>query len=413
MTGGLRMRRRGILFLSLLCSACVSSSAGTDESAAEWPTFHGNPGLTGAAGGALPTEREELWRVKVGSSVDTTPVAGGGLLYASAGNGKLVALDPAGQEKWSRTIAGAAEEQKPRPESFAAPLLYARELLIAAARSGKVYALDAKTGKSRWTYDAGENIQGTPNVHVSKGKPDRILVLTQPDGALHCIDATKGKALWTTEGPARTDSHISVARGRIVFGSCDTAVHAVSVEDGSEMASVTLGEGSEIAGGIAVPGDLAFTGNRSGALVCVDLGRREIVWNHAAGSGELFTTPAVGKNRVVVVSGDGNVVCLDRKAGKKLWAHAAGAMVPKAPVIAGDLVVASLDGTLAILKLQDGSKAWSHDISDEITSPAIVGDLIVVGSDEGQLHAFGRKKKTEGEGRAKDGGAKGKPTGDR
>lgn len=336
----------------------------------------------------LPAKPELLWRYDAGEPVIHAPAAGGGRIYFTTLENDVVAVDLNGRKLWSRKVT-RAEGPKPLPEAFDAPLTYVEGALIAVSVDGVVYALDAATGKTLWTYNSRDSIQAAATWYKDSGGRKRVVVINQPSGALHCIDGGTGRKLWTSEGAARTDGPITLGDGLVVFGSCDAAVHGINAEDGEQVGVVTLGEGSEIAGGAAIAGGLVFIGSRSGTLACLDLRKQKQVWVNTDGSGELFTTPAASENKVVVVNGEGNVFCADSRSGKTLWTHRAAVMSPRSPIIVSRRIVLSLDGVLRVLRLDDGAKVWEHAIGGDLTSPVVVDGMIVVGSDEGRVMAFG------------------------
>ncbi|MBM4143236.1 MAG: hypothetical protein FJ225_06555 [Lentisphaerae bacterium] len=373
----------------ILASACAAAA---EEGA--WRTYRGDTALRGATDLELPDRPALLWRYRAGAPIMETPVCDGTLLFVTTRDARVIALDLNGAEKWTAAPRPPpATNRTSAAESFEAPPACAAGLVLVCGAGGTVYALDAATGSERWRYDAGANIRSTANWEDDgNGKPGRVVILTQPDGALHCLATDTGRAVWNAPGAARTDGSIAVHRGRIVFGSCDSALHVVSLADGRETLAARLGDGHEIAAGVAVEGDRAFTGNRSGSLVCVDLASGKTLWVCEEGGGELFTTPAVRGDRVVFASGDGDVLCVAKDSGRAVWRLDANAAEAKSPVIAGAHVAAALDGTLHLLSLENGRELWSFEAGDRITAPAVVGGMILIGTDQGHVLAFGRRE---------------------
>ncbi len=374
--------RRSLACGALIITAAAGALAGT------WPTYHGAYGLDGRTDAAVPDRPSLLWSYKAGSPVSSPPVADATRIYFTTSAGDVTALKRDGTKSWSRRFVETSPQAATQTVSFAAPLLLASGNVIAAGNGGRVYALAPADGRTVWTFDAANAIQGSPAVG-SAGGQERIVILTQPNGALFGLDAATGRPAWTNSGAARADGHLASAGSSVVFGSCAAGVHVVSVADGRETAFVATGDGHEIAGGVAVSGDQAFTGTRSGHLVAISLRDNKEQWRFKDATGELFTTPAVSTDRVVFATGAGNVVCVRRGDGAQVWAHAAAAGVAQAPVIAANRVVAALDGTLTVLGLADGKPLWSYKIGDGCTAPALVDGMIVVGADDGTVRAFG------------------------
>ena len=59
----------------------------------EWRQFRGNPQLTGVAPSAPPLTLTLLWTYDTGDIIESSAAIAGGVVYAGAGNGDLVALD--------------------------------------------------------------------------------------------------------------------------------------------------------------------------------------------------------------------------------------------------------------------------------------------------------------------------------
>jgi outer membrane protein assembly factor BamB len=371
--------------------SAAKATGGRPAAGTTWPTFHGAGGLSGYTSAKLPDALARLWRYESGSAVSATPVCDGERVFAVNSGDQIFALDMKGTKLWAKKIAAPAAPEgqaAPASESFSAPLICAKGVVVAAAASGLVVGLNGKDGAEKWRYDAGAAIQGTPNFAVT-GEDLRVFVITQPEGVVSCVDGATGKELWKAGAVARTDGHIAVGDGLVVFGSCDSSFHGLDVASGKEVSNVPVGEGSEMAGGMAVSGKQAFSGNRGGRVVGVDLAESKVLWSNEDGQGEMFITPAVTGDRVLFAAGDGNVYCADRAGGKKMWAYETGGTMLGAPVVADDKVVVCADGKIHLLRLKDGTKISIVEVSDTITSPAVVAGLVIVGSDAGHVIAFG------------------------
>lgn len=365
---------------------CLFAFSHAQLYAGTWPTFHGDHALTGFADVTIPDKPRLLWRYSADSNITATPVADASHIYFASEKGTVYALTLMGEKNWSTSLASTNESDSVR---VIAPLTVIEGSVVAATHQGRVLRLKAATGDIVWTHDTEEPISSAATWYKPEGRPGRVIVLNQSSGRLSALDAETADVIWEMAGVERADGHLTLANGKLIFGSCAAAIHTVSPVDGSAGVPIPLGDGAEIAGGVAVAGSRAFAGNRSGAIVAVDVNANTSIWVNTEWSGELFTTPAVHEQRVVVANGEGNIVCIDANTGKKQWIYEISARDARSPVIAGNKVVVALDGTLYVLRLDNGKKIWSFDISDEITSPAIVNRTIVVGTDEGQVVCFG------------------------
>ncbi|MEA2069240.1 MAG: PQQ-binding-like beta-propeller repeat protein [Verrucomicrobiota bacterium] len=388
---------RGKTIILLACCASVCWGA--------WPTYHGGADLRGVSDAELPDKPELLWRYNAGGAIYSTPVSDGERIFFSGKKGAITAIDLKGSKLWEKsfTLKNSAGDEV--PVRFDAPLACGHGLVFAGTRRGMLYALDAKTGATRWRYNTGGVLVGSPNLIKidredarTQGKGNlgdlaplrsKLVVVDQSDGALHCLEVEAGELDWKTEGVERCDGSPGIGNGRIVFGSCAAALHVYGV-NGKHLKDVEVGGDGQLAGGVALAGKRAFAGTRDGSLLCVDLEKGDVVWSSDESKEQAFSTPAATSNRVVYSSDDGFVYAVDRAEGKLVWKFDTGGL-PTSPVVAKDKVVVSADGILYLLELADGRQLWSQEVSDEISSPGLIGGMIVVGADDGTVSAFGKK----------------------
>lgn len=349
--------------------------------AAEWPTYHGGYSLEGVSLTAPPDAPAVLWKFKAGHRVEFTPVVAGGRVYFSSSKGALFAVDLKGAQVWKSEIG---------KDTFSSPAIHADGAVIAGTTNGFLMAFDAASGKEKWKYDTGGNVQGSANRVDLPGGKKAIVVISQGDGCIHAVDPETGKLLWKTEPVERCDGSPGVADGRIVMGSCASALHVYTVEKDPVKSDVPLGGDSQIAHGVAIVAKTAYAGTRGGKVVAIDLVASKVLWTNADTQREAFTTPAVNDRWVVFGSDDGSVYGLSRETGVKAWSFESGRK-PSSPVIAGKRVVVASGGQLFLLNLETGAKVWSEKVSDDITSPALVDGVILVGADDGTVTAYGRK----------------------
>jgi outer membrane protein assembly factor BamB len=357
-----------------------------------WSTYHGNAGLTGVADVQLPDALALAWRFKAGAPVRSTPVAGADRIYFANAKGQVFAVDAHGQEVWRKSfLQPTRNDRTPREEVFDAPLVFVDGLVVAGSASGIVYALDAATGDECWKVDLDGTVLGAPTFAVS-GTADneavRLFIIEQGAGVLHCLNARTGDSIWQSEGVDRCDASPGIGGGVVVFGSCAAALHIFSADSGEMLREIPIDDDSQVAGGVVIIGDAAFSGSRSGKVLQVNTKTGAVGWVNEDSLDEVFSTPAVNDAWVVVGSADGQVYGLDRATGEQRWAFGTDGEF-SSPVIAGDKVLACSEGTLHLLRLADGGELWSHEVSDAVTSPAVAGELVLVGSDDGTVAAFG------------------------
>ncbi|MDF7824486.1 PQQ-binding-like beta-propeller repeat protein [Pontiellaceae bacterium B12227] len=349
---------------------------------AEWPTYHGNASLCGVSKTELPDKLHLRWRFNAGGAVDATPVSDGNRIYFTAKGGTVFALDVKGAKLWEAGFKHTNDAGQERPERIEASLVCAEGFVVVGTVRGVVHGLDAATGETKWSYDSGGIIVGSPNVAGTE-----LILLDQSEGSLHALDLHTGKLRWKTEPIERCDGVPGIGKQHLVFGSCLAAFHVFSRE-GKPLRDVEVGDDGQVAGGVAVSGTQAFGGTRDGAMLCVDLDSGELIWSSEESEEQTFTTPAVTDDRVIYGSDDGFIYAVNRDDGSLLWSFNTEG-IPYSAAVAGDKVVAVADGYLFLLNLNDGKELWSREVSDDITSPALIDAMVVVGADDGTVSAWG------------------------
>ena len=397
------MRQLDIRSFAVTLSFCifavqaVMAAAAADENlnhTSSWPIYHGDSGLRGRANCSLPSKLSVLWRYKVGASISMAPVVGGGTIILTADNGELHSVKTSGEKAWAVAIQNppAGTNVNKQVEQFSSPPLFCNGKVIVGSDAGYLYAVLHDTGKTIWKFHVGENVVSTANwIERNDSKGAGVVVISQAEGGLVRVDLEKGTKVWTTEPVARSDGSPGVGKDFVVFGSCDAALHFFSSADGSIKKRINLEGDGQIAGGVAVDGNLVFAGTRGGLAVCADVSKSAIVWTNQISNSETFATPALTDDRLITGANDGRIYCLDRNGGKIIWKTKVRGD-PLSPVVAGDKVVVSSGGTLYMLSLKDGAELWSDKHSDTITSPAVFDEKVVVGTDDGFLIMYGAGK---------------------
>ncbi len=120
-----------------------------------------------------------LWRyehpVRQFPFYSSPALAGDGHTVIFGGRDKLVhALDAAtGKERWTFSARSAVD---------ASPAVLGNRV-FAADKSGQLFALDVDTGKPVWRFDVGAGIEASPAIAAGR------LVIGASDGTLYCFGA--------------------------------------------------------------------------------------------------------------------------------------------------------------------------------------------------------------------------------
>jgi len=381
---------RYIVFLflfSVLLIACSKKEVREkilDVEKVNWPIYRGDAMLSGMAADELPEELSLLWSFKTESWIISSPVMGFGRVYIGSSDGKVYSINLIdGSKVWEFDTGDDIE---------ASPLLLDGAIYVGNL-SGEFFSLDAHTGQVRWKYKCQNSIYGSANWVRSPNNKKLLILVGCYDNRLYCFEAATGKLNWSYE----TDNYINGTPAtdgvHVVFGGCDELLHILSISDGTKAGEVWAG--SYIPGSAAFVENRAYLGHYDNKLVCIDTDEKKIVWEYEDKDhpDAFFSSPAVGKDRVLIGSRDGYLHCVNRKNGEKIWVFQSRDDIDSSPVISGNkVVVASMDGRLYVVDLKDGKEIWSYEIGAAIFGcPAVAGGFIVIGADDGRVYAFGEK----------------------
>ena len=353
----------------------------------EWNTFHGGNALQGVVDGALPDELVVLWSVLAGAAVRQPPVIHNGVVVAVNAQSEVFALTTDGKELWRYKLKApdpAIEEG--RDVYIEAPITICQDKVIAGSDMGDVVALNINTGEAYWWTNIEGAVRGAPNYSDDGSK---IFVINQDVGTLICLDANSGETLWQSTAPDRSDASPAVANDVAVYGSCASALHVIDLVSGNHVQDIAIEEGGgQIAGGVALLDGFAYAGVRDGRVVCADIKAGNFKWMTSVSELEVFCTPAVNTNWVIVTDYDGRIHGLNRETGEIIWQQDL-TDTPSSAVIVADKIVVSDDGILYLLRLEDGSHVWQQKIADAVTDPAVIRGMILLGTEDGTITALG------------------------
>lgn len=349
---------------------------------ASWPIFRGDARLSGIAEDELPEKLSLIWSFQTEYEIISSPIIGLGRVYIGSTDHKIYALDLSdGTKDWEFDTGDYVE---------ASPLLIDQTVYIGSL-SGSFFALEAHTGQERWKYDIQFEIYGSANWVELENHHEKWILVGSYDAKLYCFNAITGRVNWTYETENFINGSPATDGKQVVFGGCDEYLHIVSVSDGAKLGEVWTG--SYIPGSAALVDGRAYVGHYDNQMVCIDVIDQKIIWKYEAKDrgGPFFSSPAVGRDRILIGSRDGFLHCVDRETGRKIWTFRTRDEVDSSPVIVGDRIVfGSIDGRLYIVSLDNGKEIWSYEIGSAIIGcPAVAGGMIVIGAEDGRVYAFG------------------------
>ena len=149
----------------------------------------------------------------------STPLVVNGTMYFPSGSRRgVIAVDPSsGTQKWAwSTDEGPRFRVAPRKGAGRGVSYWTdgREERIFVVLPGfELAALDARTGKPRWTYMSRARIDSSPALAGGR------VYVGSNDGRRYALELASGKVLWQHDEGAALSASPALASGRIVIGS--------------------------------------------------------------------------------------------------------------------------------------------------------------------------------------------------
>ncbi len=342
----------------------------------DWTKFHfdqDNSGLNPYENVLNPSNVSGLrkaWARWVPSRVTASPAVVGGVVYVGMYD-SVKALDAkTGKTLW-KFDAGYISSSP----------AVADGVVYAGSVNGSVYALDAATGTKLWSLYTGNSVWAAPTV------VDGVVYVAS--GNIYALDAATGTELWSfAPGGTVEYSSPAVANGIVYVGSWDHHLYAIDAATGTEVWSYTFS--ANVWSSPAVANGVAYMGSEDGNVYALDAATGKKLWTFLTGGDVDYSCPAVANGVLYIGSSDHNVYALDATTGTKLWSFATNGIVDSSPAVANGVVyVGSWDHNVYGLDAATGTKVWrftTHSTVD--SSPTVVNGMVFVGSNDGRLLAF-------------------------
>ena len=255
-----------------------------------------------------------LWTLALPFTVSpTTPAVVNGVVYV-ARSGTLYALNAAtGATIWTASV--------PPVNGFDTSPVVTGELVYIGMKNGKLRAYTAATGKQHWTAQtAGGDMQGGPA--VANGT-----VYSYAGTTMYALDAKTGVTKWTFTASSGIGSTPTVANGLVYFGTGGTTptFYALNASTGTQVWSLQESQDTtDFFEGIAVAKGIAYIPTFDGHLFAVNALTGAQDWTVNLGNNTL--TAASVANGVVYVglssgpSGQNAMFGFNAATGTQLWA---------------------------------------------------------------------------------------------
>ena len=361
--------------------------------------FRGGPARTGVYEASPGRSLAGLqWRFLTEGDVISSPSVLGQTVYIGSGDGRLYALDrTTGAKRW------AFDAGNPIPSSPAV----GDGAVFFGTRDGQYFAVDAATSRLRWKIATGPLMPwpwGHESGDVYMSSPayaDGTVYFGAGDGRVYAVDAATGKTTWHAQTAGRVRASPALDASRVYVGSADGRVYAFDRSTGAtrwtfETEGVKLNSADfgfdrrTVQSSPAVANGTVFVGARDGWIYALDAATGVEKWRYDHKVSWINTSPAVVDGVVYAGSSDAQFVqAIDAATGKEVWRETTG-VTWSSPAVTGEVVYAGDGaGRVNAIDRRKGKLLWSFRTGSTVySSPTPSGDLVLFGSTDGAVYAI-------------------------
>ncbi|MEV4074573.1 PQQ-binding-like beta-propeller repeat protein [Nonomuraea fuscirosea] len=327
-------------------------------------------GLARPTPAALPQLR---WSFPVDGHLEGAPTVSGDAVYA-AGGGRVYAMDASsGRPRWSRAVSTYVSG----PPQVAGDLVYAGETGIA------LHALDIRTGRPRWRYSSRDL-----GFHFLATRGRVILCAGNEIIALH---AATGRRRWRfrTAGSC-AGSRPQQAGGTVYIADYAGIVHALDLATGRRRWSVRTGTDERAGPWVTLAGKVVYVAGADRRVRALDAATGAQRWSIRLGA-VLISAPLPAGAAVYVRSTDHEVHALDARTGRKRWTALTGVVESALVLAAGQdrLYAVTAAGIISVFDTATGAEGWSMPLGGAvIVGPVVHRGVVYVSTAGGVVHAL-------------------------
>jgi outer membrane protein assembly factor BamB len=279
---------------------------------------------------------------RTGGYILSSPAVANGVLYIGSDDGYLYAFNTtSGQIIWKDQI-----ETHPIFGMASAPLVANGVVYATEYDEGLIFAVNASTGAKIWAIHVpGKMSRSSPAL------ANGILYVGSADDLVYALDAQTGKTIWTFPTKGQVKSSPAVVNGIVYIGSLDGTLYALDATTGKQV--WVYKTGGQVHSSPAVANGIVYFGSYDHNIYALDASTGSLIWSYKTGNIIDAASPAVANGVVYAASRDHNVYALNATTGQRLWSFTTGGYIDSSPAIAnGLLAIGSADGGLYAFSTQ-------------------------------------------------------------
>jgi outer membrane protein assembly factor BamB len=272
---------------------------------------------------------------------------------------------------------------------------YSDGVVFAADKTGRVVAVNANSGVSRWDIET--------KLPISSGLAarDGMVIFGTDDGQVLALSSQNGRTLWRARVSNQVLATPTIANDFVLIKTIDGQVCLLTLKTGQQKWCHDHGAPTMILRGSSSPqyaDGLVVAGFADGKLAAYNVETGKIVWERALAVPkttsaidqlvDIDVDPRIANGVIYVATYQGNVAAVALRTGQIIWEHAissySGLALGKRL-----LFVSDAKSTVWAFDRDEGSVVWQQKALANrfITGPALMVDnTVVVGDAEGYLH---------------------------
>ena len=314
----------------------------------------------------------QLWKVKTGGQVISSPVIVDDMLYVGSEDHKLYAINTtSGEVKWRYETGGAINST---------PVVSHGKILF-LSYDGFFYALNQMDGKLIWKFKTGgESKFLVKDYYNGSFKPDfwdfylssavvrdDMVYFGSSDTFVYALDIKTGKKIWQYKTEASIHSSPAIYENSLIIGSWDSNVYCLDAITGYEKWIFTTGKDIKdyiwigIQASPSVENGIAYIGSRDAKFYALNIKTGDTMWmKDEFDRSWMPSTAAIGKEYIYTGSSDSfSFFSIDKKTGSVNYATKTNAYTFSSPAIDNEMAyIGAANGRIYGINLRKGNIKW-------------------------------------------------------
>ncbi|MFU8797619.1 MAG: outer membrane protein assembly factor BamB, partial [Gammaproteobacteria bacterium] len=271
---------------------------------------------------------------------------------------------------------------------------YTNGSVFSADKTGRIVAMNAKTGAQQWQLNTKLPITSGLAAH------NNILIVGANDGQVWALNTQNGQTIWRGRVQNQVLATPTILSEAVLIKTIDGQVCSLDIKTGKPNWCHDHGAPTMILRGSSSPqyaDGLVIAGFADGKLIALNAHTGKLVWERTIAVPkttsivdqlvDIDVDPRISHNIIYVATYQGNIAAVALRTGQIIWEHPISSY---SGLVLGDrlLFVSDAQSTVFAFNRTDGDVIWQQKALANrfITGPVLLNDTIVVGDKLGYLH---------------------------